>query len=173
MINEGIRIRRQTPLSVLPRRDSTEKVVLARMNNCSDPRGSTPDHGLRLITHLHAAVKETEPTMEEWFDAIRFLTWAGQICTDRRQEWVLLSDVLGVSMLVDAGTSSKKPPGATQSTVLGPFHVRLWRFERFLVTTTIYLDGRGMPLAVSGRVTDTNGSPIAGATLDVWMTKNG
>ena len=90
--------------------ENSTEAVLARMNNCSDPRFR--QIMTSVITHLHAAVKEIEPTMEEWFDAIRFLTWAGQICTDRRQEWILLSDVLGVSMLVDA-INNRKPSGAT------------------------------------------------------------
>ena len=92
-------------------------------------------------------------------DAIRFLTWAGQICTDHRQEWILLSDVMGVSMLVDA-INNRKPSGATQSTMLGPLYVTSAP-ERAL-DDSICLDGKGMPLAVSGRVTDTKGSPIAG-----------
>ena len=145
--------------------ENSTEAVLARMNNCSDPRFR--QIMTSVITHLHAAVKEIEPTMEEWFEAIRFLTWAGQICTDRRQEWILLSDVLGVSMLVDA-INNRKPSGATASTVLGPFYVASAP-ERAL-GDNISLDGMGMPLAVSGRVTDTNGSPIAGAALDVWMT---
>src|ERR1700760_3700924 len=76
------------------------EVVNARMSDGADAR-------LRqvmsvLVKHLHAAVKEIEPTHEEWFNAIRFLTETGQMCTDWRQEYILLSDVLGVSMLVDA-----------------------------------------------------------------------
>jgi hydroxyquinol 1,2-dioxygenase len=75
-----------------------------------------------LTRHLHAAVKEIEPTEAEWFEAIRFLTATGHMCTDWRQEFILLSDTLGVSMLVDA-INNRKPSGASESTVLGPFHV--------------------------------------------------
>ncbi|HLQ20082.1 MAG TPA: dioxygenase, partial [Tabrizicola sp.] len=75
-----------------------------------------------LTKHLHAAVKEIEPTEAEWFEAIKFLTATGHMCTDWRQEFILLSDVLGVSMLVDA-INNRKPSGASESTVLGPFHV--------------------------------------------------
>ena len=75
-----------------------------------------------LTRHLHAAVKEIEPTQEEWFKAIMFLTQTGQMCNEWRQEYILLSDVLGVSMLVDA-INNRKPSGASESTVLGPFHV--------------------------------------------------
>jgi hypothetical protein len=75
-----------------------------------------------ITKHLHAAVKEIEPTQEEWFQAIQFLTATGHTCDDWRQEFILLSDVLGVSMLVDA-INSRRPDGASENTVLGPFHV--------------------------------------------------
>lgn len=75
-----------------------------------------------IIRHLHAAVKEIEPTQDEWFRAIQVLTATGHTCTDWRQEFILLSAVLGVSMLVDA-VNNRKPSGALQSTVLGPFHM--------------------------------------------------
>ena len=75
-----------------------------------------------LVRHLHAFVKEIEPTEDEWAAAIRFLTQTGQMCTDTRQEFILLSDTLGVSMLVDA-INHRYPGDATQTTVLGPFYV--------------------------------------------------
>jgi hypothetical protein len=75
-----------------------------------------------IIRKLHEAVKEIEPTQEEWFEAIQFLTRVGHTCDEWRQEFILLSDVLGVSMLVDA-INNRKPSGASESTVLGPFHV--------------------------------------------------
>ena len=74
-----------------------------------------------VISHLHAIVREVEPTQAEWATAIDFLTRTGRICDGKRQEFILLSDVLGVSMLVDA-VNHRKPSGATESTVLGPFH---------------------------------------------------
>ena len=78
---------------------------------------------MEVITRkLHEAVKEIEPTQDEWFQAIQFLTKTGQMCNEWRQEFILLSDVLGVSMLVDA-INNRKPSGASESTVLGPFHV--------------------------------------------------
>ena len=77
-----------------------------------------------VIRHLHAAVKEIEPTQEEWMQAIKFLTATGHKCDDWRQEYILLSDVLGVSMLVDA-INSRRPVGASENTVLGPFHICL------------------------------------------------
>lgn len=94
--------------------------VLARLEDCADPRlrqvmGS-------MIRHLHAFVRDVEPTPDEWFAAIQFLTRTGQICDGERQEYILLSDTLGVSMLVDA-INNRKPAGATESSVLGPFYV--------------------------------------------------
>jgi protocatechuate 3,4-dioxygenase beta subunit len=152
------------PVLYLTEENSIE-AVLARMKNSSNPRF----HQIMtsVITHLHEAVKEIKPTQEEWFEAIQFLTRTGHMCTDRRQEWILLSDVLGVSMLVDA-INHRKPSGATETTVLGPFYVS--GAPRLALGDNICLDGKGMPVMVSGRVNDTEGRPIAGATLDVWMT---
>src|SRR5246500_836691 len=86
----------------------------------------TPDPRLRqimlgLIKHLHAFVKEVELTEAEWFQAIEILTEAGRMCSDKRQEFILFSDTLGVSMVVDL-LNHRKPDGATESTVFGPFH---------------------------------------------------
>ncbi len=144
--------------------ENSVEVVLARMKECSDPRFRMVMAS--VITHLHAAIKEIEPTQDEWYAAIQFLTQTGKACTDTRQEWILLSDVLGVSMLVDT-LNNRKLSGATESTVLGPFHVS-GAPEREL-GDNICLDGKGMPVVVSGRVTDTHGNPIKGAALDVWM----
>jgi len=94
--------------------------ALSRLNNCDDPR--LKEVMTSVITHLHAVVKEVEPTDEEWRQAIDFLTQVGHWCDDRRQEFILLSDTLGVTMLVDTVTH-RKPAGTTESTVLGPFHV--------------------------------------------------
>ena len=75
-----------------------------------------------IVRHMHAAVKEIEPTHDEWLAAIKFLTDTGHKCTDWRQEFILLSDTLGVSMLVDA-INNRKPNGATENTILGPFYI--------------------------------------------------
>ena len=74
-----------------------------------------------MVSHLHEVVKETEPTFEEWLTAIEFLTKTGHKCDDRRQEFILLSDVLGVSMLIDT-INNRKSKNEPESTVLGPFH---------------------------------------------------
>jgi protocatechuate 3,4-dioxygenase beta subunit len=122
---------------------------------------------IEVVTRkLHEAVKEIEPTQEEWTTAIDFLTKTGQMCNDWRQEWILCSDVLGVSMLVDA-INNRKPSGATETTVLGPFYVS--NAPRYENGANICLDGKGEPLVVTGTVKDTGGRPIAGAVLDVWQ----
>lgn len=145
--------------------DTSVAVVNARMGSDIDPR-------LReivgvLVKHLHAAVKEIEPTHEEWLAAIRFLTDTGHMCTDWRQEFILLSDTLGVSMLVDA-INHRRPNGATENTILGPFYVP--DAPRYEHGANICLDGKGEPLVVSGRVVDTGGNAIPGAMIDVWQT---
>lgn len=140
------------------------EVVNARIGPAADPR--VAEVVAVLVRHLHAAVKEARVTGEEWMAAIRFLTETGQMCTDWRQEFILLSDVLGVSMLVDA-INHQRPEGSTENTVLGPFHVA--DAPRYANGADISLDGKGEQLLVEGRVVDQEGRPIAGATLDVWQ----
>jgi protocatechuate 3,4-dioxygenase beta subunit len=139
--------------------------VIERMAECRDPR--LKEIITSVVTHLHAVVKEIEPTMEEWMAAIQFLTATGKMCDDKRQEFILLSDTLGVSMLVDA-INNRKPSGATESTVLGPFHVEGAPEKK--MGETISKDGKGEPVYVSGQVVDQSGKPIEGAMLDVWQT---
>ncbi|GJE73210.1 intradiol ring-cleavage dioxygenase [Methylorubrum podarium] len=147
--------------------ENSAEVVVAR--NAQAKNGRLSEIMACLIPHLHAVVKEVEPTQEEWMEAVRFLTRTGQISTDWRQEYILLSDVLGVSMLVDA-INNRKPSGATETTVLGPFHVS--DAPRRANGDTICLDGKGEPMVVRGRVTDLEGRPIAGALLDVWQAND-
>jgi catechol 1,2-dioxygenase len=122
-----------------------------------------------VIRHLHAVVKEVEPTEEEWLTAIKFLTETGHWCTDWRQEFILFSDTFGVSMLVDA-INHRKPSGATETTVLGPFHVA--DAPIYEMGDSINLEGKGEPLLVTGRVIDETGKPIEGAVLDVWQANS-
>ena len=122
-----------------------------------------------VIRHLHEAVKEIEPTQEEWFKAIQFLTSTGHMCDDWRQEFILLSDTLGVSMLVDA-INNRKPSGASESTVLGPFHVA--DAPELPMGSNICKDGKGEPMVVEGTIRDTEANPIEGAVLDVWQTND-
>ncbi|MPY55661.1 dioxygenase family protein [Streptomyces spongiae] len=117
-----------------------------------------------LTRHLHAFVKDIEPTLDEWEAAIGFLTATGQKCDDTRQEFVLLSDVLGVSMLVETMNGDEQ---GTESTVLGPFHMT--ESPRRELGDSIDLLGTGRPCVVSGRVLSPDGTPLAGAELDVWQ----
>lgn len=118
-----------------------------------------------LVEHLHAFVRDVELTEAEWAVAIDFLTRTGQICSGNRQEFILLSDALGVSMLVDA-INHRKPGGATETTVFGPFHVE-GAPEREM-GACISLDGKGEICLYEGRVLDLDGQPIQDALIDVW-----
>ena len=142
-------------------------VVNARMAPGADPR--LRQVMATIVKHLHAAVKEIEPTHDEWLAAIKFLTDTGHMCTDWRQEFILLSDTLGVSMLVDA-INNRKPNGATENTILGPFYIP--NAPHYPLGANISLDGKGEPLVVRGKVTDAEGKPIAGAKIDVWQAND-
>lgn len=142
-------------------------IVNARIGSGVDPR--TRFIAETVVKHLHAAVKEIEPTHEEWLAAIQFLTDTGRMCTDWRQEFILLSDVLGVSMLVDA-INHRRPGAATENTILGPFFVE--GVPCLPSGANICLDGKGEPLVVQAQVADTEGNPVAGAVIDVWQTND-
>lgn len=147
--------------------DNSARVVTARNANARDERLKQV---MEVITrHLHAAIKEIEPTREEWMQAIQFLTRTGHMCDDWRQEYILLSDVLGVSMLVDA-INSRRPTGATENTVLGPFHIG--GAPEYPMGSNICLDGKGEDLVVRGRVLDVDGNPVEGAKIDVWQAND-
>lgn len=120
------------------------------------------------VAHLHAFVEEVGLTRDEWFAGIDFLTRAGQACTDERQELILLSDTLGVSMLVEM-LSHGAAPGTTEPTVFGPFHVE-GAPERPLGASIVDADVGGEPLRVHGTVRSLDGTPLPGARLDVWQT---
>ena len=147
--------------------DDITAEVLARFSATPEPR--LRQIMLSLISHLHAFVKEVQLTEAEWFQAIEILTEAGKMCSDKRQEFILFSDTLGVSMVVDL-IDHRKPDGATESTVFGPFH-RLGAPEMPMGGNIAHRDRTGMPTLISGRVLDLGGKPIAGALLDVWQTQ--
>src|SRR5437016_13577878 len=118
-----------------------------------------------LIKHMHEFAREVHLTEEEWFQGIQFVTSVGQKCDDKRQEFILLSDTLGLSQLVVAQNHNRAPE-ATEQTILGPFHIE---------GATTQPDGAdlaagvpGDPLFVTAQVTAVDGAPIAGATVDVW-----
>ena len=141
---------------------SITDAVVARVANAADDRVRAVSTA--LVRHLHAFVREIEPSEAEWEAGIRFLTDTGQMCSATRQEFILLSDTLGVSMLVDA-INHRFPGAATQTTVFGPFYVEPPRFPN-----GGHIEGHltGRPMYVGGMVADADGTPIAGATVDVW-----
>ncbi|MDX3975230.1 intradiol ring-cleavage dioxygenase [Shinella sp.] len=147
--------------------ENSVEVVAGRNRNAKDARLKAI---MEVVTRkLHEAVKEIEPTQEEWMEAILFLTRTGQMCNEWRQEFILLSDTLGVSMLVDA-INNRKPSGASESTVLGPFHVQ--DAPELPMGANICLDQKGEDMVISGHIRDTAGRPIEGAVLDVWQAND-
>jgi len=141
------------------------EAVLGKLEGATDAR--LKQIMTSLVKHLHAFVREVELTEAEWLAGIQFLTATGQKCDDKRQEFILLSDTLGVSMLVDA-INHRKPSGATESTVLGPFYVS--GGPELAIGSNIAEGVPGEPTYFSGRVLSTGGKPIAGAMLDLWST---
>ncbi|MEO8163757.1 MAG: intradiol ring-cleavage dioxygenase [Betaproteobacteria bacterium] len=139
--------------------------VLEKLDGAHDPRFKQIMSS--LIRHMHAFIRETELTEQEWLTGIEFLTATGRTCDDKRQEFILLSDTLGVSMLVD-GINHRKPGGATETTVLGPFYMS--GAKDMPMWADIAAGAPGHPAYVTGRVLDVTGNPIAGAVLDVWQT---
>ncbi len=140
-------------------------LALERWNNIPDPR--LRQVMTSLVKHLHAFVRDVEPTQPEWFAAIEWLTRTGQICDAKRQEFILASDVLGISMLVDS-INNRAPGTATPSTVEGPFHIA---DSPEISDGGNMADGApGIPTFVTGKITDLDGKPVAGAMLDMWQT---
>jgi len=137
--------------------------VIERLAGSSDPRFK--QLMTSLVTHLHDFIREVKLTEKEWFEAIQFLTDVGKTCTDKRQEFILLSDTLGVSIL----TISLNHPaerGSLESTVLGPYY---WEGAPERPLGSNLAEGvKGEPTFYSGRVLDVEGRPIAGALLDIW-----
>lgn len=143
--------------------DQSVEAVNKRMGDDVDPRLATIMAS--LVKHLHGFIKDVELTEEEWSKAIGFLTQTGQICGGERQEYILLSDVLGASMLVDA-INNRRPAQATDSTVFGPFHVENAPVRD--MGDCISQDGKGESCLFDGRILDLDGAPIKGAKIDVW-----
>jgi hydroxyquinol 1,2-dioxygenase len=140
-------------------------LALERWSNTPDPR--LREVMTSLVRHLHAFVRDVEPTQAEWFAAIEWLTRTGQLCDAKRQEFILASDVLGVSMLVDA-INHRLPSNATPSTVEGPFHVH--GSPEVEHGGNMAAEAPGIPCFVTGTVRDVDGRPVHGAVLDVWQT---
>jgi hydroxyquinol 1,2-dioxygenase len=138
--------------------------AIARLSACDDPR--LKQIMTALVTHLHDFAREVRLTEAEWMQGIQFLTATGRKCDAKRQEFILLSDTLGLSMLTVA-MNHALPPLATEATVFGPFHVA----DAPAVEQGADLAGGapGTPMFVQVRVLALNGEPIAGAELDVWQ----
>jgi hydroxyquinol 1,2-dioxygenase len=140
------------------------QAVVARLASCDNPR--LKEVMTALVTHLHDFVRETRLTEEEWMCGIQFLTDTGHKCTGQRQEFILLSDTLGVSMLTVA-LNHARPQGATEATVFGPFHVD----DAPVVDAgaDIARGAPGEPLFVDVEIVGLDGRAIAGASVDVWQ----
>jgi hydroxyquinol 1,2-dioxygenase len=144
---------------------SLTEAVIERISAAPDPR--LRDVMGAMVRHQHAFVREVRPTQEEWAAGIEFLTRTGQKCDDKRQEFILLSDTLGVSMLVDF-LNYGRHARATESTVTGPFYVQ--GAPEVPLGASIAKPGTpGRPALVSGSVKDAQGKPLGGALLEVWQ----
>jgi hydroxyquinol 1,2-dioxygenase len=144
--------------------DNITQAVIARL-------ARTPDARLRevmtsLVQHLHAFARDVRLTEDEWFKGIEFLTEVGHKTTDQRQEFILLSDTLGLSMLTVA-MNNDKPQGCTEATVFGPFHVE--GAPHYENGADIANGASGEPCLVRGRVLGLGGEPVPGATIEVWQ----
>ena len=159
-------------MSTVSRKPTTEaditREVISRFDNTPNPRLKLIMQS--LVKHLHAFVVDVQLTEAEWFEGIKFLTDTGHMCNDLRQEFILLSDTIGVSMVVDL-ISHRKPAGATESTVFGPFY-RPGADELPAGGNMCPTDTKGTPAIISGRVLDPSGTPIANALLDCWQANS-
>lgn len=157
-------VRREDPTSGSEQHERLLDEVLASFEGTRDPR--TRQVLQALVRHAHAFIREVRPTLDEWSQAVDFLTRTGQTCTESRQEYVLLSDVLGLSMLTEI-INDTGIEAATDSTVLGPFHMTESPVREF--GADIDLLGTGTPCLITGSVTAPDGRPLAGASVDVWQ----
>jgi hydroxyquinol 1,2-dioxygenase len=146
--------------------DELTAAVIDRMQDAVDPR--LREIMTALVRHLHDFAREVKLTEGEWMAAIEFLTRTGKMCDAKRQEFILLSDTLGLSMLVDA-LNNRREGRETPSTVLGPFYVAGAPDLPMGADIAANTEG-GVKTLVSGRVLDAQGKAIEGAVLDVWQT---
>ena len=140
------------------------QAVIDRLANCGNPR--LKQILSAIVTHLQELAREVRLTEAEWLQGIEFLTATGKMCSKSRQEFILLSDTLGFSMLLVAMNQAKRP-GATEATVLGPFHVNDAPAAK--QGADLARGALGEPLFVHARVRSSDGQPVAGAEVDVWQ----
>ena len=148
--------------------DTLTDAVVARLKKADDPRFR--QIMASAVKHLHAFAREVELTEEEWFEGIKFLTAVGQKCDDKRQEFILLSDILGLSMMIVA-LNHKTVPGATEATVLGPFFAHGAKEYEYGADLREGASMKGEDVYVSGRVLSLDGKPVPNALLDIWQAK--
>ncbi|MFY8055758.1 MAG: intradiol ring-cleavage dioxygenase [Limnohabitans sp.] len=141
------------------------QAVLDRFSNTPDPR--LKQIIFSLVQHLHDFARETRLTEEEWFEGIKFLTRAGHMTDDKRQEFILLSDTLGLSMLTVA-MNNAKPAGCTEATVVGPFHVE--NAPHYKLGDDVGNGAIGTPCFVKGTIKGLGGEPVSGAHIEVWQS---
>ena len=148
--------------------DTLTAEVIKRLGKSKDKRFK--EIMTAAVKHLHAFARDVKLTEEEWFEGIKFLTAVGQKCDDKRQEFILLSDVLGLSMMVVA-LNHKTAPGATEATVLGPFFAHGAKEYGYGADLREGATMKGEDVWVSGKVLSVAGKPIANAALDIWQAK--
>lgn len=144
--------------------DTITQAVIARFSGTPDPR--LKEIMTSLVQHLHAFAREVRLTEAEWLQGIEFLTATGQKCDDKRQEFILLSDTLGLSMLTVA-MNNDRPPGCTEATVFGPFHVE--GAPHYEHGADVANGAKGEPCWVRGTVRGLDGRVVANAVIDVWQ----
>jgi hydroxyquinol 1,2-dioxygenase len=141
------------------------QAVLERFSNTPDPR--LKEIIFSLVQHLHDFAREVRLTEEEWLEGIKFLTRAGHITDDKRQEFILISDTLGLSMLTVA-MNNQKPDGCTEATVVGPFHVE--NAPVYNLGDDVGNGAIGTPCFVKGTIKGLGGEPVPGAHIEVWQS---
>jgi hydroxyquinol 1,2-dioxygenase len=147
---------------------SITEIAVARWRDAAhDPR--LGELMAALVRHLHDYARETQLTEQEWFEATEFLTRVGTISNDKRKEFILLSDTLGLSMLVEL-MNNRRPEGTTQPTLLGPFYISGSPVIAYGGRLPAIADQEGTPLFLTGHIFDEDGAPIDNATLDIWQT---
>lgn len=144
--------------------DTITQAVIARFADTPDPR--LKEILTALVQHLHAFAREVKLTEAEWMQGIEFLTATGQMCNDKRQEFILLSDTLGLSMLTVA-MNNDKPLGCTEPTVFGPFFLE--NAPRYELGDDVSNGATGEPCMVKGTIKGLDGKPVANALINVWQ----